>query len=92
MKELLHVAVGGCRCLIRTAPVLAGAQVGRVPISPIMFRVRLLVRPMVLLSLPKKLCKGRGVDGSCLLLLPFAAGKARRDLLEQPAVSIWILK
>src|SRR5206468_10204746 len=35
---------------------------------------------------------GRDVSGSRLLLLPFAAGKACRDLLEQPAVSVWILK
>ncbi len=57
-----------------------------------MFGVRLFVVVVVLRRLAEELCKARDVHGSCSLLLPFAAGEARRDLLKQPAVPIWILK
>src|SRR6266704_3507018 len=57
-----------------------------------MFGVRLFVVVMVLRRLAEELCKARDVHRSCVLLLPFAARKARRDLLKQPAVPIWILK
>ena len=57
-----------------------------------MFGVRLFVVVVVLRRFAEELCKGRNVHGWCSLLLPFAAGKARRNLLEQPAVSVWILK
>src|SRR6478609_3949306 len=52
----LHVAVGGGRRFLRTAPILTRAQVGRVPIPPIMRAVRLLVLAVVLLRFVKKLC------------------------------------
>src|SRR6266508_1225239 len=57
-----------------------------------MFGVRLLVMVVVLRRFAEEPCNGRDVHGSCSLLLPFAARKARRDLLKQPAVPVWILK
>src|SRR6266550_4037220 len=54
--SLLHVAGGGGSRFVWTAPVLTRAQVGRVPIPPIMRAVRLLVVAVVLLCLTKKLC------------------------------------
>src|SRR5213079_3099213 len=84
--------IGGGGGLRRPAAVLTRVQVGRVPVPPVMFGVRLLVVVVVLRRFAKELCKGRDIHGSCSLLLPFAAGKARRDLLEQPAVPVWILK
>jgi hypothetical protein len=92
MKDVVHVAVGGGCCLLRTAAVLTRAQIGRVPVPPVMFRVRLLVVVVVLRRFAQELCKGRDVNGSCLLLLPFAARKSLLDLLQQPAVPVWILK
>ena len=50
------VAVGGGGGFLRVAPVLTRAQVGRLPIPPIMRAVRLLVVAVVLLRLTKKLC------------------------------------
>ena len=41
--SVLNVAVGGGRRFLWTTPVLTRAQVGRVPIPPIMRAVRLLV-------------------------------------------------
>src|SRR5262245_21320653 len=92
MEDLIHVTIGDDGCVRRTATVLTRAQVGRVPVPPVMFRVCLLEVVVVLRCFAEKLCKGRNVHGSCWLLLPFAAGKARRDLLEQPAVPVWILE
>src|SRR5438552_18861368 len=92
MKDLVHVAVGGGGCLRRTAAILTRTQIWRVPVPPVMFRVRFLVVVVVLRRFAEKFCKGRDVHGSRSLLLPFAAGKARRDLLEQPAVPVWILE
>src|SRR4030095_9020739 len=43
MKDLLHVAVGGCCCLLRTAAALTRAQVGRVPVPPVVLGARRLV-------------------------------------------------
>ena len=43
MKNLVHVTVSDSRCILRAAPVLTRVQVGRVPIPPVMFGVRLLV-------------------------------------------------
>jgi hypothetical protein len=51
MKDLLHVAIGGSRRLIRTFPVLTRAQVGRIPVPPVVLSVRLLVLAVVLLRL-----------------------------------------
>ena len=54
--SLLHVAVGGGCRFLRTTPVLTRAQIGRVPIPPIMRAVRLLVVAVVLLRLVKEFC------------------------------------
>ena len=77
--DLVHVAIGCGGCLLRTAAVLTRTQVGRVPVPPVMFGVRLLVVVVVLRRFAKELCKGRDVHGFYSLLLPFAARKARRD-------------
>src|SRR6478735_9239054 len=91
LKDLIHVAVGGCYLFLPTAAVLARAQVRRVPVPPVVLGVRLLVVVVVLRRLVEKLCKGCDVRGSCLLRLPLAAGKPRLDLLEQPTVPIRVL-
>jgi hypothetical protein len=41
MKDLLHVAIGSGGRLVRIFAVPARAQVGRVPIPPVIFSVRL---------------------------------------------------
>src|SRR6478609_10150594 len=92
ISELLHIESCGGGGFLRTAAVLTSIQVGCVPVPPVMFGVRLLVVVVVLRRFAEEFCKRRYVHGSCSLLLPFAAGKARRDLLEQPAVPVWILK
>ena len=58
LMVLLHVAVGGCCCLLRTAPLLTRAQVGRVPVPPVMLSVRPLVLAVMLFRLVEQLCKG----------------------------------
>ena len=90
--DLVHVASGGGGGLRGTAAVLTRTHVGRVPIPPVMFGVRLLVVTVMLLRLVEEFGKRCDVHGSCWLLLPFAAGKTRRNFLEEPAVSIWIFK
>src|SRR5262245_15207317 len=92
MKDLVHVAIGGCCCLLRIAVALTRAQVGRVPVPPVMFSMSLLVLAMMLLRLVKELGKVCDVNCLCLRRLPFATGKTLRDLLEQPAVPVRILK
>src|SRR5271154_1957917 len=92
MEHLLHVAVGGGGCLPRTAAVLTRTQVGRVPVPPVVLGVRLLVVVVVLRRLAEKLGQGCDIHGWCARQLPFAAGSPRRDLLEQPAVPVRILK
>ena len=90
--DLRHVAVrGGCRFL-RTAAVLTRVQVGGIPVPPVMLAVRLLVLAVVLLRLVEESCKSGKVRSRFLRHLPLAAGKPRRDLLEQPTVPVWILE
>ena len=78
MMDLVHVTVSSGDCVRRTASVLTRAQVGRVPVPPVMFGVRLLVMVVVLRRFAEELCKGLNVNQSCVFLLPFAAGKAHR--------------
>src|SRR5262245_30373236 len=92
MKDLIHVTVGGGGCLLRTAAVLTRAQVGRVPVPPVVFGVRLLVVAVVLLCLAEEFRKGYNVLGSRPRRLPLAAGKTRLDLLKQPPVPVRIIK
>src|SRR4029077_14283836 len=89
---LLHEAVGGGSSFFRTFAVETRAQVRRVPVPPIMFSVRLLVVAVMLLRFAEQIRKCSDVDLSRWRRLPFAAGKACRDLLPQPAVPVWILK
>src|SRR4029453_9385827 len=88
----IHVAIGGGGRLFRTAAVLTRAQIGRVPVPPVMRAVRLLVVAVMLFRLAEELCKGCDIHGLCSRRLPFAAGKPGRDLLEQPAVPVGLLK
>src|SRR4030095_13232531 len=85
-------AVGGGDCLRRAAAILTRTQIWRIPVPPVMFGVRLFVVVVVLRRFAEKFCKGRDVHRSCVLPLPFAAGKARSELLEQRAVPVWILE
>src|SRR5215475_6744720 len=54
LKDRLHVAVGSCCCLLRTAAVLTRAQVGRVPVPPVVCSVQLLVVVVVLRRLAQE--------------------------------------
>src|SRR5262245_21825179 len=51
LNVLLHITVGGYCCVLRTVAVLPGAQVGRVPVPPVVLCVRLLVAVVMLRSL-----------------------------------------
>ena len=82
MKDLLHVAVGGGGGFRRAAAILTRTQIWRVPVPPVMFRVRLLVVVVVFRRFVEELRKGRDIHGPCSLQLPFASGKSRGDLLE----------
>src|SRR5687767_8899824 len=92
MKDLFHVAVGRRRRLFRTAAVLTRAQVGRVPVPPVVLGVRLLEAAMVFRRLAKELSKACDVRRVCSRRLPLATGKPRLDLLKEPAVPIRILE
>src|SRR6476646_515826 len=85
MMDLRHVTIGGGYCFLRTAALLTRAQVGRIPVPPVMLGMRLLILAVVLLRLVEKFCQSSNVH-------PLAAGKPRRDLLEQPTITVWILK
>src|SRR5439155_9147218 len=67
-------------------------QIWRVPVPPVMFRMRLLVFAVPLLRLVEEFCKHSDIDRSGSCGFPFAPGKACRDFLEKPAVPVWILK
>src|SRR5262249_50800894 len=92
LEDLLHAAVGGGGGLLRTVAVLTRAQVGRVPVPPVVLVMRLLVATVALLRLVEELCKGRHVHGPRLRQLPLAAGKPRLDLLEQPSVPVRVFE
>jgi len=63
MKDLIHVAIGGGCCLLGTVAVLTGAQIGRVPVIPVMLGVRRLVVVVVLSRLAEEICKGCDIHG-----------------------------
>jgi hypothetical protein len=90
MEHLVHVAISGHGRVLRSAAVLARAQVGCVPVPPVMVGVRLLVAAVVLVRLAKELWEDCDVDRSCSRRLPFTAGKPRLDLLEQPFVAVGV--
>src|SRR5580658_9118963 len=58
-KDLSHVTVGGDGGLLRTAAILPRAQIGRVPVPPVVFVVCVFEVPMVLRRLVKESRKGR---------------------------------
>src|SRR5207248_10822600 len=89
---LRHVMIGGGGGLRRTAAVLTRVQVGRVPVPPVMFDVRLLVVVVVLRCFAEELRKGCNVHGLGSPQLPLAAGKPLLDLLQQPTVTIGVLE
>ena len=59
---LLHVAVGGGKSFLRTFAVQTRAQVGSVPVPPIVLAVRLLVVAVILLRFVKQFGKRGDVD------------------------------
>src|SRR5258708_2451733 len=61
MNDLIHVAVGWGGCFLRTAAVLTGAQVGCVPVPPVVRGVRILELAVVLAGLVEELGKGSNV-------------------------------
>src|SRR5438270_2636962 len=91
MKHITYVPISGGGGL-RGAAVLAGAEIGGVPIPPMMFGVSLLVGPVMFLRLVETLGQRSDVHVSWFGCLPFAAGKADLNFLKQPAVPIWILE
>ena len=80
MKGLVHVAVGCFSCLLRAAAFLTRAQVGRVPVPPVVLGVRLLVAVVVLRRLAEELCKGRDVHGYARV--DFHSRPGSRDLIS----------
>jgi hypothetical protein len=92
ISEFLHVEACGSGRFLRRTSTLASVDIGRTPVPPVVLGMGLLVVVVVLGRFTEELCKGRDVHGSCSRLLPFAAGKPLLDLLEQPAVPVWILK
>src|SRR4029077_9896147 len=89
---LLHVAVGGGCCFVRTLAIETRAQVRRVPLPPIVFAMRLLVVAVMLLRFVKEFGKRGDVDLTRWRRLPFAAGKTRFDFLEQVTVPVRIFE
>src|SRR5215212_3413466 len=92
VKDLLHVAIGGGCCLLWVAATLTRAQIGCVPVPPVMLGVRLLEMVVVLCRLAEESCQGCNVHGLWSRQVPLAARKPRLDLLEQPAVPVRILE
>ena len=88
--DLVHVAIGGGGGFLGRAAVLTRAQIGRVPIPPIMLGVRYFVLMVVQSCFMEKLRKGGNVHG--LSFLPFAAREPLLDFLHLPAVPIRIFK
>jgi hypothetical protein len=92
MKLFLHATVGCGGGLLRTAAVLPRAQVGRVPVPPVMLDVRILEAAVVFRRLVEEVGEGCHVRGSSSRRFPLAAGKPRPDLLDQPGVPVRILE
>ena len=55
--DVVHVTVGQDGRVLGTAPSLKRAQIGRVPIPPVVFGVRFLVVAVVLFRFLQKLSK-----------------------------------
>ena len=63
--DLVHVTVSGGDCVRRSAAILTRAQLRRIPIPPVMFRLRLLIVVVMLRRFAEQLCKSRDVHRSC---------------------------
>ena len=92
MKDFIHVSIGRGGGLLRSAAVLTRIQIRRVPIPPVMFGMRLFVPAVVLFRFVKELGEFGYVHRFWSLRLPFAAGKSRRDFLQQPSVPVRIFE
>ena len=79
--DFIHVAVRGGDCLVRTAAILTRGQIRRVPVPPMMFRVRLFVVVVVFGRFTEELCKLGNIDGFGGYF-PLATRRARCDLLQ----------
>jgi hypothetical protein len=64
LHDFIHVTICGSGGLLGAAAILPGGQVGRVPIPPVMFAVRLLVGVVVLRRFVEKLCQRSHVHSS----------------------------
>src|SRR5207249_1410566 len=79
-------------CLVGSPPALARDDVGRVPSRPVVLRSGRFVFAMALLCVSQKLCQSRDVHDDSWVgrARSDPSGKARLDLLQQPAVAIRI--
>ena len=82
--DLRHVAVGGRRGLVRGASALAGVQVRRVPVPPVVRRGDRLERAVAFGRFVQEPCERGDVHHSS------PRPGAARDLLQQPAVAVGI--
>ena len=71
--------------LVGSSPALTCDDVGSVPPRPVVLRSGRFVLAMALLCFSQQLCQGRDVQAES------SSGKPRLDLLQQPAVAVWIL-
>ena len=92
VKDLLHVTIGGGCCLLWIAAALTCAEIGRVPVPPVVLGVRLLEMVVVLSRLEEERCQGCNIHALWSRQVPLAAGKPRLDLREQPAVPVRFLE
>src|SRR5215475_12542190 len=58
VKDLFHVAIGGGCCLLWIAAALTRAQIGRIPVPPVMLGVCLLEVVVVLCRFAQEPCQG----------------------------------
>ena len=87
MFDVGHVAPSGRGGVLGGAAVFASVDVGGVPVPPVMLRMGLLIRVVMLGRFMEKGCSGKRRPSS---ILPLPAPKPRLDLLEQPGVTIRI--
>src|ERR687897_2502363 len=92
MKDLLHIAIGGGGCILLIAAALTCAQIGCIPVPPLMLGMGLLEAAVILCRLAEEPCQGCNVHGLWSRHFPLTAGKPRLDLLEQPTVPVRILE
>ena len=86
--DLFHVAICGSRGLLRGFAVLTGAQVGSVPVPPLMLAVRALIGAVVLFRFVQQFRQPRDVNR----IFPLSAGQPGRDFLKQPTVPVRVLE